>query len=303
LYPTGRGLSTGAVATATPRESVAAGLRRQGPSLEATARYLEELGRRPPSGPERERELVRRAKEGDERAKAQLVETFMPLIAGVARHYRASPAIERADLVQAGVVGLLQGLRRYDPERDVPFWGFARWYVRRNMQRVVAELSNPVVLSRHAVRELSKLRDAHRAFVEEHHREPGYHELADRTGLTADEVAHLLMATRMPLPTQAGVELDDGGTVTIERAVDELAEGEYERVLDAVEAEELASFLSRLSDRERTILRWRYGLDGEELGHEEIARRLGLSTSRVREIERHAREKLAAAARAAGAAP
>ena len=74
-------------------------------------------------------------------------------------------------------------------------------------------------------------------------------------------------------------------------------------MLDAVEAEELASLLSLLSDRERTVLRWRYGLDGEELQPQDIARRLGLSTRRVQEIERRARAKLAAAERAGRGAP
>src|SRR5207244_409923 len=63
---------------------------------------------------------------------------------------------------------------------------------------------------------------------------------------------------------QTAVPVDPDTGVAYEPVVDEPAEGEYERVLDAVEAEELASLLSSLSDRERTVLRWRYGLDGEE---------------------------------------
>jgi RNA polymerase sigma factor (sigma-70 family) len=289
------------VATATTRETVSSALDRPRPAREATSRYLDGLERRPELRDERERELVLKAKHGDPRAVAELVDAFMPRIAAVARHYRGSPMIERSDLIQDGVVGLLQALARYDPDRGVPFWPFARWYVRRNMQRLVAELSGPVVLSDHALRQLSRLRDAHRELVEEHHREPTYRELAERTGLSTDQVAHLLLADRTPRSAQEAVEMEDGGTVVVERIADELAEGDYERVLDHVEAEELASFLSALSERERTILRWRYGLDGEELSPQEIAARLGLSTSRVREIERHAREKLAAAARAAGA--
>jgi RNA polymerase sigma factor (sigma-70 family) len=76
-----------------------------------------------------------------------------------------------------------------------------------------------------------------------------------------------------------------------------MADGDYDRVLDQVEAQELVSLLSGLSERERMILRARYGLDGElEQSPQEIAQRLGLSTARVREIERRARAKLAAAA-------
>jgi RNA polymerase sigma factor (sigma-70 family) len=272
-------------------------------TLELGPSYVAALARRQPQlRPEQELELVLAAKAGDEQARAKLVEVYLPRILAQARHYRASPAIDRLELLQEGVVGLLEALARYEPERGIPFWAYARWYVRRNMQRLVAELGSAVVLSDHALRQLSAIRDAGDRFVAEHHRDPAPSELAEMTGLSREDVARLLLATRPPAAAQQTVTFEDGSTVSYEAIADELAEGEYERVLDAVEAEELASLLSTLSERERTILRWRYGLEGEELDAEEIARRLGLSTRRVREIERQARAKLAAAAtRAQGA--
>ena len=159
-----------------------------------------------------------------------------------------------------------------------------------------AELVDPVVLSNHALRQLSRLHDEHERFVSEHHREPSASELAERTGLSRAGAAH------RP-PRRLRREQPRRRRAALPPVVDEPAEGEYERVLDAVEAEELASLLSLLSDRERTVLRWRYGLDGEELQPQDIARRLGLSTRRVGEIERRARAKLAAAERAGRGAP
>jgi RNA polymerase primary sigma factor len=280
---------------------LAATLDRPHGTSEVGAAYVAALARRRPLRRDQELALVRAAQAGDASARAALLEAFLPQIAALARRYSASPRIERLELVQEGAVGLLQALERYDPDRKIPFWAYARWYVRRNMQRLVAELGSPVTLSDHALRRLSRIRDAHDRLVERHHREPSTSELAEASGVPRDEVARLLVATRAPQPAQDTVTLDDGTSVSYEAVVDELAEGEYERVLDAVEAEELASLLSSLSDRERTILRWRYGLDGEELSAQEIAERLGLSTRRVQEIERQARAKLAAAARAQGA--
>jgi RNA polymerase primary sigma factor len=72
-----------------------------------------------------ERRLVLAAKEGDEARRAELVEAFMPLIASVARAYRRSPSVERRELMQEGVVGLLQALERYDPSLGTPFWAYA----------------------------------------------------------------------------------------------------------------------------------------------------------------------------------
>ncbi len=78
--------------------------------------------------------------------------------------------------------------------------------------------------------------------------------------------------------------------------VDPLAEGDYERVLDAIEIEHLLALLAALSERERDILRARYGLDGDEQSLRQIGARLGLSAERVRQLEDRALGKLAAAA-------
>ena len=123
-----------------------------GPELRgsvASSGYLHELGRRPSPPAALERKLVAEAKAGDRRARAQLVEAFLPAIAAVARVYRGRGQIERAELMQEGVVGLLRALERYDPDRGVPFWGYAAWWVRQAMQQLVAELARPVVLSDH----------------------------------------------------------------------------------------------------------------------------------------------------------
>src|SRR3979411_233734 len=77
--------------------------------------------------PARERDLVAAAEAGDTAACAQLVEAFMPAIAGVARLYRNVAGVERDELLQEGVVGLLRAVRRYDPGRGAPFWSYASW--------------------------------------------------------------------------------------------------------------------------------------------------------------------------------
>jgi RNA polymerase sigma factor (sigma-70 family) len=286
---------------------VARGLGLRGPAGRgADARYLEALARRRPLTPERERLLVEAARSGDATARALLVEAFMPRIAAIARHYRISPNVERAELLQEGVAGLLRALQSYDPKRGVPFWAYARWWVRRSMQRLVAELTRPTVLSDYALRHLSRIKDAHRELYDELRREPTTEELAQRTGLPHDEVAELLAIDRPPRSVEEPLSTEDGAVwgKLEDMIADPMADGEYERVLDQVEAQELVSLLSGLSERERMILRAHYGLDGEpEQSPSEIAQRLGLSTARVREIERRARGKLAAAARTGGGDP
>lgn len=110
---------------------------------DASASYLSELDRRPPLPRELERRLVLAAKRGDAEARVRLVDAFLPLVVSIARSYASGAHVEQLELVQEGLAGLLQALERYDVERDTPFWAYARHWVRRSMQRLVAELGDP----------------------------------------------------------------------------------------------------------------------------------------------------------------
>ena len=97
--------------------------------------------------PARERQLVMAAAAGDPEACEELVDAFLPAIAGVARLYRNLAAVERAELLQEGVVGLLRAIRRFDPSLNTPFWAYATWWVRQGMQQLISEVTRPTVLS------------------------------------------------------------------------------------------------------------------------------------------------------------
>src|SRR5687768_1627892 len=173
-------------------------------------------------------------------ARAQLVEAFMPMIASVARVYRGSPRIDRLELLQEGVVGLLRALERYQPGREVPFWGYAAFWVRQAMQQLVAELTRPMVLSDRGLRQLARLKDAHREAIRETGHEPARDELVTRSGLTGDQVDGLLAAERPARSTDEPVKARDGAVGTFgELLVDPLAESEYERVLESLGIEQL----------------------------------------------------------------
>jgi RNA polymerase sigma factor (sigma-70 family) len=298
--PRGEDLAEAAGSSRAADATVARALGRPGPRGEgASAPYLAALGRKARLTPSQERELILAAKDGDQRAKAALVEAFMPLIGSVAQLYRETVRIERIELLQEGVVGLLRALERYDPDRGTPFWAFAAWWVRQAMQQLVSELTRPVVLSDRALRRLSRLRDAHHDGLQSTGREPSRAELARRTGLSAAQVDDLLSVdgpTRSLEEAAAPGDGNDIGTLG-ELIVDPLAEGAYEEVLEAIEVEGLLALLSGLSDRERAILRARFGLQGvDEESRREVAQSLGVSVERVRQLEQRALGKLAAAA-------
>jgi RNA polymerase sigma factor (sigma-70 family) len=262
----------------------------------SSAIELRKLGERPRLPATTERRLVQAAKDGDRRAREELIEAFLPLIAGVARVYRGSALITRVELMQEGVVGLLRALERYDPTLGVPFWGYATWWVRQAMQQLIAELTRPTVLSDRALRHLARLKRAHGEYMQQHGHEPTRDQLAIDAGLTHAQVGELLALERAPHSMDEPVRGVDGELGAFgELLADPLAEDAYEQLLDDSEIEQVRALLGSLNERERTILRARYGLDGREQSLREIAGQTGLSAERVRQIENRALGKLRAA--------
>jgi RNA polymerase sigma factor (sigma-70 family) len=259
----------------------------------AAGALTERLEQHAPLPADAERTLVEAARRGEPEARARLVEAYLPLISGLARTYR-SGQVQRQELLQEGVIGLLRALERFDPDRGIPFWSYAAWWVRQAMQQLVAELTRPMVLSDRALRHLSRLKQAHREQLQRSGREPSRAELAERSGLDVEQVDDLL-ATERPRSLDEPVAGRDGEVGTFgELLVDPLAEGEYERVLAAIEVEELHDLLAGLSERERRVLALRYGLEGEDRSLREVGELLGISGERVRQIENRALGKLAA---------
>lgn len=260
--------------------------------------YVRSLGKEGRLPAPAERELILTAVAGDRRARARLVEDFLPLIGVVARNYRSSPQISRTELIQEGVVGLLRALERYDPSRGAPFWAYASWWVRQAMQQLVAELARPFVMSDRALRQLAEIKDAHAGLLREGH-SGTFAELGERTGLEYSQLANLIAADRPPKALEEPIRGEEGDIGAFgELIADPLAEDEYERVIKEVTAEELRGLLAGLSERERNVLRSRYGLGEEPQSLRAIGGRMGLSTERVRQLESRALGKL----RAAGAA-
>lgn len=244
------------------------------------------LVERPQAGlaPDRERELVAAAAAGDQAACAQLVEYSLPAIAGIARLYQGAANVERAELLQEGVVGLLRALRRFDPTMGTPFWGYASWWVRQAMQQLVSEVGRPAVLSDRAQRLLARLRAARHEHIQTHGREPSAEVLAAGSGIPADQVESLLAVELAP---RALDEPFVGDAIR-----DPVADEVYEKIIDGLEIDEVRSLAEGLGDRERGILYDHYGVGRPQKTLREIGTNLGVSAERVRQIEESTLSKL-----------
>ena len=256
-------------------------------------RRIERLGR-VESGPDALTRLAVAARRGDVRARERLVAGSLPGIWRQARRY-AGRDVSVADLVQEGVVGVLRARDRFDPTRG-GFPAYAGWWVRQAMQQAIAEQSRAVRLPTHVLWDMHELKEASERFSAAHRRPPSGDELRGLLGWAAPRVDDVLRAQAPAASLDAPAGGVDGGAAIGDLLEDPLAAETFERVLDETTGGSVRALLSTLTDRERQVLAWRFGLDGDELSLREIGRRLGMSGERVRQIERRALAKLRTAA-------
>jgi len=242
----------------------------------------------------REHELVVGAEAGDRDASRRLVEAFLPAIRGVAAHFPSAAGVERQELVQEGVAGLLFAARRFDRRRQTPFWSYACFWVRKAMQELVAEVARPVALSDRAVRALAKVKAARTEYLQAHGSEPTDDDLSRATGLPRAQVQSLQATERWPRALHEPFG-ENAGTVA-DAIADPVAERDYEQVLDRIELGEVRELADELDERARSVLRAHYGLGQPARTLDEIGAGLGVTAERARQIElvalRELRERL-----------
>ncbi len=245
--------------------------------------------------PVQERDLVVATEQGDRAACQQLVDAFLPQIAGLAGTFRSVPGVDRRELVQEGVAGLLFAARRFDPALSTPFWAYASFWVRKAMQEFVAEIARPVALSDRAVRGLAAVRASRADYLRAHGDEPTAEELSRSTGLPREQVERLQAAERVPRSIEERVGHGDDAAGTVgDRIADPQAERAFDTVLDDIEVGEVRTLTDLLDERERLVIRAHYGLGQPAQTLRRIGSGLGVTAERVRQIEAGGLAKLRA---------
>ncbi len=265
------------------------------------ALYLSEIARIPLLTREEELDLARRARAGDEVAKAKLIEANLRLVVQVARRY-LNRGLPLPDLIEEGNLGLMRAVEKFEPERGVRFSTYATWWIRHAVVRALANQARLIRLPVHVELLLGRYLREQQRLTQVLGRAPTPEELAGALGVSVDQVEELEELRRPPVPLDA--PLGDDQRRVADLVADESADPSAALTALFRQRADLVGVLDDLAENERRVLRRRFGLEGnppETL--EAIGRDLGLTRERIRQIEAAGLRKLRALLRARGIDP
>ncbi|MDD2958074.1 MAG: RNA polymerase sigma factor RpoD [Lachnospiraceae bacterium] len=264
----------------------------EGVSTEDPVRmYLKEIGNVPLLNSDEEVELAKRVEAGDEEAKKKLTEANLRLVVSIAKKYvgRGMPFL---DLIQEGNMGLMKAVDKFDYTKGYKFSTYATWWIRQAITRGIADTGRTIRVPVHMVETINKTLRMTRTLLQELGREPTPEEVADRLGVPVSRVREVLKISRDPvsLDTPIGEEDDSHLGDFIE---DDTALSPADSAAFSMLREELSTALESLTERERQVVRLRFGLeDGRARTLEEVGKEFNVTRERIRQIEAKALRKL-----------
>ena len=253
--------------------------------------YLREIGQVKLLTPEEEIQLAARIKKGDKKAREHMIKANLRLVVKIARDYEGI-GLPLLDLISEGNIGLMKAVERFDPSKGGKLSTYGSWWIKQSIKRALANQSKTIRLPVHLVDKISKMRRTALKLQEMLGHEPTDEELADEMGMTAARVRQMRMAAVRPASLDAPIGDDDSNNFS-DVVEDENATSPYENLEDKTVTDMLQDMVTHLDQREATILRFRFGLDGgTEKTLEEVGVKFGVTRERVRQIQNLALKKL-----------
>lgn len=257
--------------------------------LDATRIYLNEIGFSPLLSAEEEVYYSRRAQKGDESARKRMIESNLRLVVKIAKCYM-NRGLALLDLVEEGNLGLIHAVEKFDPERGFRFSTYATWWIRQTIERAIMNQARTIRLPVHVVKQINVYQRAARKLAQTLDREPTPEEVAQLLDRPISDVKHMLDLNERVTSVDT---TDNSDRIMLDAITDENNTDPSALLQDDDLKSCIEIWLSQLNGKQRQVVEFRFGLNGQEVFTlEEVGKKLGVTRERVRQIQVEALSRL-----------
>ena len=263
-----------------------------GVNLEDPVRmYLKEIGKVPLLTSDEEIELAKKMEAGDDLARARLAEANLRLVVSIAKKYLGRGLLF-LDLIQEGNLGLIKAVEKFDYKKGYKFSTYATWWIRQAITRAIADQARTIRIPVHMVETINKVMRVSRQMTQDLGREPSVDEIAEEMNLTEERVREILKVSQEPVSLESPVgEEEDSHLGDFIQDDNIMAPAEAATLM--LLKEQLEEAMSALTDREKEVLKMRFGLnEAQPLTLEQVGKYFNVTRERIRQIEAKALRKL-----------
>ena len=237
-------------------------------------------------------EQIKRGKKISDDAKARMAKSNLRLVVSIAKRY-TNRGLPFLDLIQEGNIGLMKAVDKFEYKRGYKFSTYATWWIRQAISRAIADQARTIRIPIHMIETINRINKITRKYMQEEGKEPDIALIANEVGLSIDKVKQVIKITKEPISLEAPIGNEDDGKFG-DFVEDKSSVSPIDQILKADLKEQIDEVLDQLNEREKAVIRMRFGLLDDESDRtlEEIGKELNVTRERVRQITQKSDENL-----------